>query len=402
MGQPLSSPGHPTVGVEEEFLLVDPATGAPVPRAHEVVAAARGAFGLELDHELITTQVEAKTTVCWDLPQVRRELVAMRAAVARAAGEVGCLALAVGAPPLGEPAGPVTDVSRYRRIARAYGALAEEQSICGCHVHVAVPDREVAVQVCNHLRPWLAVLGALTANSPLARGRDTGYASWRSLVWARWPAAGPPPYFSDWAHYRAVCDVLDESGAAMDPGMVYWDVRPSSHLPTVEVRVADVQGGPTEALLLTALVRALVGTAEADVGRGVTAPPVPTEALRLAGWRAARDGLGGWTLDVLSDRLVPVRHLLRAMVRHVLPALSANGDLGFVERALAALDRVGGGAERQRRVLGRTGAPTDLLDLLAVDAPDPLVEAVVPSPGTGAADDLVPTGARADVPGHVF
>lgn len=385
MGQPLpSSWPIPTVGVEEEFLLVDPATGVPVPRAREVVGAARERFGVALDHELVASQVEAKTSVCHDLDQVRRELVVLRAAVALAAAEAGCLALAVGAPPLGEPVGPIVDRSRYRLIARAFGLLAEEQSICGCHVHVAVPDREVAVQVCNHLRLWLPVLAALTANSPLARGHDTGYASWRSVVWYRWPSAGPPPYFASWGHYQAMVDLLGEAGAALDPAMVYWDVRPSSHLPTVEVRVADVTGGPTEALLLTALVRALVTTAVADAGSGVAAPPVPTEVLRLAGWRAARDGLAGRALDVLSDRLVPVRHLLRRLVRHVRPALAANGDLDLVERALAALHRVGGGAERQRRVLGRTGAATDLLDLLSADAPDPLAGTAPPLPAAPA------------------
>ncbi|MFT7841726.1 glutamate--cysteine ligase [Saccharothrix sp. BKS2] len=398
MGQPLPSPQAPTVGVEEEFLLVDPATGVPVPRAHEVVAAARERFDLDLDHELLTTQVEVKTPVCHDLGQVRRELVAMRSAVSRAAGEAGCLALAVGFPPLGEPSGSITDLARYRGIARAFGQLADEQSICGCHVHVGVPDREVAVQVCNHLRQWLPVLVALTANSPLSRGRDTGYASWRTVVWHRWPAAGPPPYFSSWAHYRAVSDLLRESGAAVDPAMAYWDVRPSCHLPTVEVRVADVAGSTTEALLLAALVRALVSTAVADVERGVPAPEVTTEALRLAGWRAARDGLAGRTLDVLSDRLVPVRHLLRRLVRHARPALSANGDLDLVERALAVLHRVGCGAERQRRVLNRTGTPTDLLDVLVVDAPDPLVTALYPGARSAAGGSLVPSGAGRTTP----
>lgn len=393
MGQPLPSTGTPTVGVEEEFLLVDPATGVPVPRAREVVAAARGRFGLELDHEMLTAQVEAKTGVCHDLAQVRRELVAMRSAVSRAAGEAGCLALAVGAAPLGDPAGVIADLPRYRLISHTFGQLADEQSICGCHVHVGVPDREVAVQVCNHLRPWLAVLGALTANSPLSRGRDTGYASWRTVVWHRWPTAGPPPYFSSWEHYQEVAELLRESGAATDPAMLYWDVRPSCHLPTVEVRVADVAAGPTEALLLTALVRALATTAVADVERGVPAPAVPTEALRPAGWRAARDGLGGRTLDVLSGELVPVRHLLRRLVRHARPALSANGDLDLVERALAALHQVGCGADRQRRLLVRTGTPTDLLDVLAADAPDPLVTAPHPGARPAGASWPVPLGA---------
>ena len=357
----------PTVGVEEEFLLVDAETGVPVPRSEEVVATARDRFGVEAHLELTAAQVEINTPVCADAGQVRRELIGMRSAVARAARLAGCRAIAVGAPPLGAPAGVITDRFRYRRMAREFGALALEQLICGCHVHVEVPDRETAVQVCNHVRLWLPVLRAITANSPFHHGVDTGHASWRSVVWSRWPVAGPPPCFTSWRHYQAVCDAAVDSGAALDPAMIYWDVRPSPHLPTVEVRAADVTADVDDAVLLAALVRALVATATAEVERGVLAVPVPLEALRTACWRAARDGLAGSTFDVLSGRLMPARHLVRRLVRHVLPALSINGDLHEAEPLLSALEAVGCGADRQRRVFRSGENPAGLLDLLEVD-----------------------------------
>ncbi|WP_191295479.1 carboxylate-amine ligase [Lentzea cavernae] len=368
-GAPSKDVWSPTVGVEEEFLLVDPQTGAPVNLAEEVVAIAREQLGLELEHELTGAQVEINTTVCRDVEQARRELLETRRQVARAARAAGCRAIAVGAPPLGEASGEVTDSLRYRRIAREFGALAEQQLICGCHVHVEVPDRETAVQVCNHVRPWLPVLAAVTANSPFSGGEDTGFASWRSTVWSRWPVSGPPPVFSSWEHYEELCDTMIAAGTALDRAMVYWDVRPATELPTVEVRVSDVAATVDEAVLLAAVVRALVAQAVVDVGRGVEAEPVPQEVLRQACWSASNEGMRGTVLDVLSGEPRPVRDQLEDLVRRLTPVFEANGDLPAVQRGLRLLDGEGGGAERQRRAFGN-GDVESLLSLVDVDNAD--------------------------------
>ena len=363
---PSKSVWCPTVGVEEEFLLVDPVTGVPVNRADEVVAVAREQFGLELEHDLTGAQVEINTSVCADVEQVRRELLETRRVVARAARAAGCRAIAVGAPPLGDATGEITDSLRYRRIAHEFGALAEQQLICGCHVHVAVPDREVAVQVCNHVRPWLPVLAAVTANSPFTGGEDSGFASWRSTVWSRWPVSGPPPVFTSWQHYEEVCDTMIAAGTALDRAMAYWDVRPATDLPTVEVRISDVAASVDDAVLLAALVRALVAQAVVDVQNGVEAEPVPQETLRQACWGAANEGLQGSTLDVFSGESRPVRRQLDDLVRRLTPVLEANGDLPAVQRGLRLLDSEGSGADRQRRVF-RTGEVESLLSLLDID-----------------------------------
>jgi carboxylate-amine ligase len=359
----------PTLGVEEEFLLVDAATGVAVNRADEVVAIAREQLGLDLHHELTGAQVEINTTVCADAEQARRELLDLRRLVAQAARTAGCRAIAVGAPPLGRATGEITDSLRFRRIAREFGALAEQQLICGCHVHVAVPDRETAVQVCNHVRPWLPVLSAVTANSPFSDGEDTGFSSWRSTIWSRWPVSGPPPFFTSWQHYEEVADTMIKAGTALDRAMVYWDVRPATDLPTVEVRVADVAATADEAVLLAALVRALVAQAVVDVERGLSAPDVPQETLRQACWGVANEGLRGDTFDVLSGETRPVREQLDDLVRRLTPVLESNGDLPVVQRGLRLLDGDGGGADRQRHVF-RGGKVESLLDLLDVDNGD--------------------------------
>lgn len=360
---------RPTLGVEEEFLLVDPETGVPVNRADEVVAVARERFGLALERELTGAQVEINTSVCRDAEQARRELLEIRRVVAQAAREAGCRVIAVGAPPLGDATGEVTDSLRYRRIAREFGALAEQQLICGCHVHVAVPDRETAIGVCNHVRPWLPVLAAVTANSPFSGGEDTGFASWRSTVWSRWPVSGPPPVFTSWQHYEEVCDTMIKAGTALDRAMIYWDVRPATELPTVEVRVADVAASVDETVLLAALVRALVTQAMVDVERGVEPRPIPQETLRQACWGVSNEGLGGTTLDVWSGEPRPVRQQLADLVDRVTPVLEANGDLLAVQRGLRLVDGEGTGADRQRRAFGE-GRVEALLSVVDIDDAD--------------------------------
>ncbi|NUT99961.1 MAG: glutamate--cysteine ligase [Saccharothrix sp.] len=371
----------PTLGVEEEFLVVDPATGHPVPLGSAVARYAGERFRVDIDVEMSAAQVEARTTVCGDPGEVRRQLRGLRAVAAESARRVGGLLLAVGVPPVGGLETPTSDGVRYGQLREDFRQLAAEQSISGCHVHVGVPDLETAVQVCNHVRPWLPVLGTLTANSPYACGRDTGYASWRSVVWSRWPSAGPPPYFESAADYERTCGMLLDSGAARDARMVYWDVRPSAHLPTVEVRVADVAATVDEAVLLASLVRALVATALGDLRRGLRASRVPVEWLRVASWRAARDGLAGCGLDVFSGRLVPARLLVDRLFHVVRDALSANGDLASTEHLLSTVDHRGTGADRQRRAFAGVGALVRHLAAETIAGCERWTEDVAPAAG---------------------
>jgi carboxylate-amine ligase len=260
---------------------------------------------------------------------------------------------------------PITATDRYQRISRDFGSLAAEHGVCGCHVHVAVPDREVAVQVCNHLRPWLPVLLALTADSPIHHGTDTGCASWRSVLISRWPCSGVPPYFTSAEHYDAVVDMLVDSGVVLDRAMLYRDVRPSDHLPTVEVRICDVPATVDETVLLAVLVRALVVTAVRAVERGERALPVCEQALRATRWLAAHDGLHGRGLDLFGNRRLPAAHLLRRLVHHVKPVLHQTGELRTVNALLTKVLQLGNGAVRQRQAFRRRGRLEDVLTVLS-------------------------------------
>jgi carboxylate-amine ligase len=352
---------HPTFGVEEEFLLVDPDSGEPVARNATVARRAKER-GVDLQLELTSCQVETATEVVDTSEQLRDELTRLRRIAADAAEADGARLLAVALPPTVPHEFPITDKPRYRKIAERFGMIAHEQGISGCHVHVAVPDREAAIRVGNRLRRWLPLLLALTANSAVYRNTDTGYASWRGILWQRWPSAGPPPEFESAAEYDAVVRMLQETGAMLDDGMVYWDVRPSANFPTVEVRVADVPATVAETVLLAALVRGAVITALEAEQRGESLAPLAPHALRAAYWKSAREGLDGHAVDLTeSHATVPAQELLNRLVDHVRPALETVGDYDMVCTELARVAEVGNGAMRQRRAWQRRHDVDDVL-----------------------------------------
>ena len=261
--------GGITLGVEEEFMLLDPSAGTAVLAGPDLARMLGGEPGVQ--QELMRFQVETATGVCTSLDDLGRELARLRRLAADAAASLGCRLVASGIAPYRAPGlAAITDQPRYRELARRYGPLAAQAgSTCGCHVHVGVPSRDLGVQVLARLRPWLAPLLAITANSPIAGGRDTAWASSRYRAWSRWPTAGPPAAWPDAAAYDAAVRGLIGRGAAVDERGIYFLARLSPRYPTVEVRVADACLDAGTAVLLAGLTRALVATALAEARQGI-------------------------------------------------------------------------------------------------------------------------------------
>jgi len=356
----------PRIGVEEEFLVVDAVTRVVTPAAEKVVSRAAERLGPRVSGEITTLQVETRTSPVSSIKELLDQLVEARRIVADAAAADGLRVVASGTSVLpGALCPPVTQGPRQDRGTATFRGLHDELAICALHVHVETPDRERAVLVGNHLRAYLPLLVAVTANSPYWEGRDSGYASWRTMVWPRWPVAGPPPRFESLAHYDRVVAMLTDAGATVDGGTLFWDVRPSLRFPTVEVRVADVPVTAQESALVAALVRALAVRADEAVARGDIGPELPGEVLRAAYWRAARDGLEGELLDVPTGRLRPARELLTETVAAVSPVLRGYGDDALVDEWLRSLLATGSGAARQRAAAARRGELGDAVDYLA-------------------------------------
>lgn len=303
--------------------------------------------GGDLEAELKEQMIETGTRPCTDLGDLRDEIGQGRERASTAARRVGAEVVALGtAPPPVVPT--LSPGARYREINREFALTSREQLTCGCHVHVSIADAEEGVAVLDRIAPWLPVLLAVSGNSPFWNGQDSGYASFRSQVWNRWPTAGPVPRFGSAEQYRRVIDDLIATGAILDTGMVYFDARLSARYPTVEVRIADVCLQADDAALLAALVRGLVETAARAAAAGEPAPDVRVEQLRAATWRASRSGLGGELVSPVTFRPVPAHEAVEQLVAHVRPALEDLGDLDAVSELVQGPWRRGTGATRQR------------------------------------------------------
>jgi carboxylate-amine ligase len=350
-----------TVGVEEEFLLLDPADGQNRSAAERVRADLPEPMRRRSRREFRPCMVEMVTDVCTGIDDLGRQLLAGRRAAAAAAEEHGTVLIAIGSTPVGEQVRAPSDDARFHEIVRHYGPVARDPAVCGCHVHVGVPDREQAVAVCTRLRAWLPVIQALAVNSPLFEGDDTGYASWRSIQLDRWPSLGPWPPLRSVADYERTVAALIASGEMLDETLVLWYARPSASFPTVEIRVADVCAEVRETMVVTALVRALVDT----VARGPDEPEVAAPLLQAAHWNAARDGMSGTLLDARSGRARPSWSLAAELVDRVTPSLRRHGDLDLVTAGLDRIRREGTGAARQRHIFEKSGSVLVVLDHLA-------------------------------------
>ncbi|GAA2649968.1 glutamate--cysteine ligase [Streptomyces lunalinharesii] len=364
-GDSPSASGPITVGVEEELLLVDPETRDLCPLGPEVVRRAARELAGRVSTETTRYQVEIRTDPHTCLVDASEQLRATRSAVARAAADHGLRLISTGSPVLPQPSPlQVTPGDRYAHTIATYRFMGNEATICACHIHIGIPDPDEAVGVSNHLRPWLPTLSALAANSPYWAGQDTGYASWRAMICGRLPVAGPPPYFESSAHFEELVQGLIAVGAVTDRAGLFWDVRPSHHVPTLEVRVCDALLVPEDTILLTAVVRALAATALHAVRSGVPAPRPAAEMLRAAGWRAARDGLAGEGVDLATGRLVPQTELVHRLLTLIAPALRHHRDLDLVRTQWTRLLAEGNGSDRQRAAFARRSSLHGVVDHL--------------------------------------
>lgn len=370
-----------TVGVEEEFQLLDATTGELRSRARYVIA---GDWADALKGEMQEHTVEVETAVCEGTDCIRDDLARLRFTAAVAAESQGLRIAAAGTHPFSAAEGhDFNPAPVYREIREEYQRLAESQAIFGMHVHVGVPRGTDRARVTNVVRLHLAVLLALTASSPFFQGVDTGHASYRSILWRRWPRTGAPPRFRDDAEYAAMVRWLVQSGRIDAPGRLYWDLRPHHLYPTVEFRIADCTPRLDDAVAVAALARVLVaGVVEGLVADTPLPDPLVQTLLSDNAWRASRYGEQALLADLesagprtitasdaalrLAERLEPLAVELgeaealaqlpdvvrRGCAAHAIRerADEVDGDLGRVALWLADQTVVGAGMDRRARL----------------------------------------------------
>ncbi|GAB97027.1 carboxylate-amine ligase [Kineosphaera limosa] len=357
------------LGVEEEFHLVDTATRRLAPRAPELLDQLQDAWGATYVAEMQRCVVEMNSDVVDDLDGLRFELIRRRETLGQAASQLGLSTVAAGTVPLSLPGElDLTSAPRYRRMLADYQLLARDQLICGTQIHVDVADRDEAVAIGRRIAPHLPTLLALSASSPYSHdGRDTGYASSRTLVWQRWPTTGLATRAKTAADYDRLVNDLIATGVITDPGMIYFDIRPSHHVDTIELRICDSCPSVDTIVLIAGLFRALVDREAQHRLEGV--PPLDFAASlgRAAIWRAARSGLEEDLVDVEGRTHRRAAEVVHALVESLRPQLDANGDWETVSTLTDSVLLAGSSASRQRRAHRRRGDLSDVVDLLIAE-----------------------------------
>jgi carboxylate-amine ligase len=356
-----------TIGVEEEYQIINPKTRELASRSGKLVDTNQhdALHPQGLLYEMHRCQIEIATGICHTLDDVRRELTEARQTAMRAAQHHGLAIAAAGTHPFSRWQNQkITPKDRYRNLDNELQQIIREMVAFGCHVHIGIADREAAVSVLNRSRIWLPTLLSLTANSPFWLGRHTGYQSYRMELLCRLPTAGPPPHFDGYEDYRAVIQQLIDTDITNDPTKIYWDIRLSERFPTVEFRVADVCTTVDEAVMFAGLIRALAQTCYEEYRAQKSYPTVRSEILKAAMWQAARYGLQGEVIDFRAMRPVTAIESIQALLDYLAPALRQQGAWDLVSHQVNLILSEGNTAQRQQQIYQTSGSHQAVVDYL--------------------------------------
>ncbi len=350
-----------TVGVEEEFSILDPQTLDLVPRFEQMRAAAESDRLLH-DHitgELISSEIEIISGVGADLHDALDRQRERRRRLFALAGAQGVALGATGTHPWADyREQPIIDTEHYRRVEEGLKYVAWRNNTFSLHVHLGVRDIDRAVRVCDHLRPVLPLLLAISANSPYLDGRDTGLASARTQSFTKsFPRCGIPDVFGGWKAYREYIEFLQKTSSIVEFTQVWWSVRPHFSFGTVEVRICDAQATVQESDALASLMVACIAQATRDVDESVPCADPAPRLVEENMWRATRFGLDGRLIDLERGQEYPAREAIERLAAWTAPI---RGELGI---GLAFPER--NGAQRQRRMIE---AGADREEVFAVSA----------------------------------
>ena len=344
-----------TLGVEEEFQIVDPASGELRSHVSELLASSATALGDQIKRELHQSIVEVGTRICGDVAELKAEIFRTRRELTAAAERVGLAVAAAGTHPFADWTEQVLSPGvRYDSIVEELQQLARSLLIFGLHVHVAVPEKQVAIDLMNQARYFLPHLLALSTSSPFWMGRDTGLKSYRTTVFRRFPRTGVPDHFNSWSEYENYVKLLVELKSIDDARKIWWDVRPHPTFGTLEFRVCDVPTRPEDAVMFGALCQALIVKLYKLYTSNMGFRLYRRALIEENKWRAARWGLDGKLIDFGRRAEVPMRELALELLEFVDDVLDPLGSREAVNNIHTIL-RDGTSADRQLAVYRQTG-----------------------------------------------
>ncbi len=351
-----------TLGIEEEYLLVDAQSGDLAEAPAELMEACTKELEDQVSPEFLQCQIEIGTRVCTGINEAREDLKRLRSTVARVAGQHGLAPIAVSCHPFADwKAQHHTDKDRYNELARDLGGVVNRMLICGMHVHVGLGTDDLRNDLMGQLSYFLPHLLALSASSPFWQGRDTRLASYRLTVFDNLPRTGLPPLFPSFADYERTVDVLIDLGLIEDSSKVWWDLRPSSRFPTLETRICDVSPLLEDTLTLAAIIQSLARMLWRLRGLNQRWRLYDRFLIEENRWRAQRYGTREGLIDFGKRAVLPMDVLAEDIIALVAEDADALGCRAEVEAVRGMIAR-GTSAERQRTVLAEAqdaGKPTE-------------------------------------------
>jgi len=344
-----------TLGVEEEFQIIDPGTWGLRSHVSELIASGAPSLGDQIKRELHQSIVEVGTRICGDVAELRREMTRVRTELVTSAERIGLAVAAAGTHPFATWSDQaISPGERYEQLVEEMQLLARSLLIFGLHVHVAMPDRQTTIDLMNAARYFVPHLLALSTSAPFWMGSETGLKSYRTAVFRRFPRTGVPDHFGSWSEYENYVNLLVELKCIDNAKKIWWDLRPHPSFGTLEFRICDVPTRADDTIALAALVQAIIvklyGLYEKNMGFRLYRRALIEENK----WRAARWGLDGKLIDFGKRKEVPMHDLaleLIEFVDDVVDTLGSRAEIEHLRRILAE----GTSADRQLRVFRETG-----------------------------------------------
>ncbi|MGD2147421.1 MAG: carboxylate-amine ligase [Anaerolineae bacterium] len=343
-----------TLGIEEEYQIIDPETRELRSYVQQFLEQGKAVLADQIRPEFLQSQIEAGTRICRDISEAREELVRIRRSVLELADDAGLWVASAGTHPFSSwVKQEVSPYGRYPELVRFLQDVGRQLLVFGMHVHLGIEDRELLIDMMNQLRYFLPHVLALSTSSPFWHGRDTGLKSYRSVVFENLPRTGIPQQFASYASYRGYADTLLATGSIDDPTHIWWDVRPSEKFPTLEIRIPDMCTRLDETLCLAALVQAiaakLVQLRQANQSWRLYRKDLIDENK----WRALRYGIQGRLIDFGKKKEVAFPSLIGEIVTWVDDVVDELGSRREIEYAYTIL-QAGSSADRQLAVYQNT------------------------------------------------
>lgn len=359
--------GQFTLGVEEEYQIVDPQTYELKSYISRLLEDGKSVLRERVRAELHQSMVEVGTTVCADVAAVRAELCEMRGELSRLANKGGLVVAAASTHPFSDwKQQAITDGDRYAGIVHDLQDIARANLIFGLHVHIGIKDKRVAVALANEVRYFLPHLLALSCSSPFWMGRNTGLMSSRTQIFKRFPRTGIPDAFGSVEELDAFTNLLVKTGCIDNGKRIWWDVRPHYLYDTVEIRICDMPTRMDDTITLVALMQALMAKLYLMYRRNTAWRSYPRSLIEENKWRALRFGSDAKLIDFGRSEERPFAELIDELVDFVHEASEIFGTTSLVERA-REMARGGTSAHRQIEIFEKTGSLKDVMQWITTE-----------------------------------